>query len=74
MNITIPLIVAMMLKVFSLICRKLLISFAMVVSCLTKMASGDLQDILLKFCYDRKQRVVLNGQVPSWTNVTAGAP
>ena len=36
--------------------------------------SGDLQDILQKFCYDPKQRVVLNGQVPSWTNVTAGAP
>ena len=31
-------------------------------------------DILFDFLSDRKQRVVLNGQKPTWENVNAGVP
>ena len=36
--------------------------------------SGDLLNILTDFLSNRKQRVVLNGQVSTWTSVIAGAP
>ena len=36
--------------------------------------SGNLLELLADFLKDRKQRVVLNGQVSSWANVTAGVP
>ena len=36
--------------------------------------SGDLLQILSDFLRNRKQRVVLNGQNSSWTNVHAGVP
>ena len=36
--------------------------------------SGDLLQILSDFLSNRKQRVVLNGQNSSWTNVHAGVP
>ena len=36
--------------------------------------SGDLLQILFYFLSNRKQRVVLNGQNSSWTNVHAGVP
>ena len=36
--------------------------------------SGTLWKLLSDFLSCRKQRVVLNGQQPSWDNVTAGVP
>ena len=36
--------------------------------------SGNLLQILSDFLSNRKQRVVLNGQNSSWTNVHAGVP
>ena len=36
--------------------------------------SGDLLNILTDFLSNRKQRVVLNGQVSTWTSVHAGVP
>ena len=36
--------------------------------------SGDLLQIVSDFLSNRKQRVVLNGQNPSWTNVHVGVP
>ena len=36
--------------------------------------SGNLLNIITDFLYQRKQRVVLNGQHSSWTNVQAGVP
>ena len=36
--------------------------------------SGDLLNILTDFLSNRKQRVVLNGQVSTWTSVNAGVP
>ena len=36
--------------------------------------SGKLLSVLSDFLKDRKQRVILNGQVSSWTGVTAGVP
>ena len=36
--------------------------------------AGDLLDTLTNFLKDRKQRVVLNGQYSTWTNVEAGVP
>ena len=36
--------------------------------------SGNLLDVITNFLYQRKQRVVLNGQHSSWTNVQAGVP
>ena len=35
---------------------------------------GDLRDTLTNFLKERKQRVVLNGQYSTWTNVEAGVP
>ena len=35
---------------------------------------GDLYNILDNYLHDRKQRVVLNGQVSDWEDVTAGVP
>ena len=37
-----------------------------------KVISGNLLDIITDFLYQRKQKVVLNGQHSSWTNVQAG--
>ena len=34
--------------------------------------SGNLLNVITDFLYQRKQRVVLNGQDTSWTNVQAG--
>ena len=36
--------------------------------------AGDLLDTLTNFLKERKQRVVLNGQYSTWTNVEAGVP
>ena len=36
--------------------------------------SGNLLNVITDFLYQRKQRVVLNGQHLSWTNVQAGVP
>ena len=36
--------------------------------------SDDLLNILSDFLRNRKQRVILNGQSSSWTNVNAGVP
>ena len=36
--------------------------------------SGNLLNVITDFLYQRKQRVVLNGQHLSWTNVEAGVP
>ena len=36
--------------------------------------SGDLLNILTDFLSNRKQKVVLNGQVSTWTSVNAGVP
>ena len=36
--------------------------------------SGNLLNVIANFLYQRKQRVVLNGQHSSWTNVQAGVP
>ena len=36
--------------------------------------SGDLLNILRDFLNNRKQRLVLNGQVSAWTNANAGVP
>ena len=36
--------------------------------------SGDILNILTDFLGNRKQRVVLNGQVSTWTSVNAGVP
>ena len=36
--------------------------------------SEDLLNILTDFLSNRKQRVVLNGQVSTWTSVNAGVP
>ena len=36
--------------------------------------SGNLLDVITNFLYQRKQRVVLNGQHSCWTNVQAGVP
>ena len=36
--------------------------------------SGNLLDLLSSFLSDRKQRVLLNGQIFEWRNVTAGVP
>ena len=36
--------------------------------------SGNLLNVITDFLYQRKQRVVLNGQHSSWTNVEAGVP
>ena len=35
---------------------------------------GDLLDTLTNFLKERKQRIVLNGQYSTWTNVEAGVP
>ena len=37
-------------------------------------ASGNLLNVITHFLYQSKQRVVLNGQHSSWTNVQAGIP
>ena len=39
-----------------------------------KGVSGNVRNILQEILDKKKQRVVLNGQVSSWTNVTAGVP
>ena len=36
--------------------------------------SGDLLNILIDFASNRKQKVVLNGQVSAWANLDAGVP
>ena len=36
--------------------------------------AGDLLDTLTNFLEERKQRVILNGQQSTWTNVEAGVP
>ena len=36
--------------------------------------SGDLLNILTDFLNNRKQRIVLNGQVSTWNSVNAGVP
>ena len=36
--------------------------------------AGDLLDTLINFLEERKQRVILNGQQSTWTNVEAGVP
>ena len=36
--------------------------------------SGELLNLLCDFLRNRKQREVLNGQVSTWTNVSAGVP
>ena len=36
--------------------------------------SGNLLNVITDFLYRRKQRVALNGQHSSWTNVQAGFP
>ena len=36
--------------------------------------SVNLLDLLSSFLSDRKQRVLLNGQISEWRNVTAGIP
>ena len=36
--------------------------------------SGNLLNVITDFLYQRKQRVVLNGQHLSWTNVQVGVP
>ena len=36
--------------------------------------SGKLLRVLSDFLKDRKQRVILNGQLSSWTSVNAGVP
>ena len=35
---------------------------------------GNLLNVITNFLYQRKQRVVLNGQHSSWTNIEAGVP
>ena len=36
--------------------------------------AGNLLDTLTNFLKERKQRVILNGQYSTWTNVEAGVP
>ena len=36
--------------------------------------SGNLLKLLRDFLSERKQRVVLNGQASTWTNIAAGVP
>ena len=36
--------------------------------------SGNMLNVITNFLYQRKQRVVLNGQHSSWTNIKAGFP
>ena len=36
--------------------------------------SGKLLNLIIDFLSNRKQRVVLNGKYPSWTNIEAGVP
>ena len=36
--------------------------------------SGNLLELFKSFLKNRKQRVVLNGQISSWANVSAGVP
>ena len=36
--------------------------------------SGNLLSLLTDFLRSRKQRVILNGQSSSWTNINAGVP
>ena len=36
--------------------------------------SGNLLNVITDFLYQRKQRVILNGQHLSWTNVETGVP
>ena len=36
--------------------------------------AGNLLDTLTNFFKERKQRVILNGQYSTWTNVEAGVP
>ena len=36
--------------------------------------SGNLLNVITDFLYQRKQRIVLNRQHSSWTNVKAGVP
>ena len=38
------------------------------------MVTGDLLNILINFLKERKQRVVLNGQLSKWSDTSAGAP
>ena len=35
---------------------------------------GKLLNLIIDFLSNRKQRVVLNGKYPSWTNIEAGVP
>ena len=43
-------------------------------SCPQEKWEGDLLDTLTNFLKERKQRVILNGQYSTWTNVETGVP
>ena len=72
------LIVVMMLKVVFLTIRKLLASFRSMGSCLNWKKkhgmSGSLRILLQDYLDERKEKVVLNGQIFSWANVIAEVP
>ena len=36
--------------------------------------SGNVSSLLTDFLKNRKQRVILNGQSPSWANINVGVP
>ena len=59
-----------------LIYQRHLIKFGMRVfsSSWSKWYICDLLNVITDFLYNRKQRVVLNGQHSSWTNVESGVP
>ena len=40
----------------------------------TYRIDGDLLKLLMNYLEDRKQRVVLNEQIPSWKNILSGVP
>ena len=71
------LIVVMMLKVVFLTIRRLFGKFQVngVVLKLKKNGmSGSLRMVLQDYLDERKEKVVLNGQIFSWANVTAEVP
>ena len=63
---------------FSLTSRKHLTKFGIILSMIFKLTqngiSGNLLKFLRNFLSERRQRLVLNGQVSLWINATAGVP
>ena len=64
----------MKLEVFFLIFRKRLTKFGMMVSYSNWNKMAYLESYTHEFLANRKQRVVLNGQISSWANFKPGVP